>query len=31
MGKLFKLPNINDVYTNPINVLSLFDGIACDI
>lgn len=29
MGKLFKLPNINHVYTNPINVLSLFDGIAC--
>lgn len=29
MGKLFKLPNINHAYTNPINVLSLFDGIAC--
>ena len=29
MGKLFKLPNTNYIFSSPINVLSLFDGIAC--
>lgn len=29
MGKLFKLPNTNYIFSKPINVLSLFDGIAC--
>ena len=29
MGKLFKLPNTNYIFERPINVLSLFDGIAC--
>ena len=29
MGKLFKLPNTNYIFERQINVLSLFDGIAC--